>query len=110
MMLQVLDTNTKARRLYERLGGTCLNWLTARLYKPELCTLVDQQLSSFAGKHLEMIVLSNGAALILATNTKVIYREATKEDVPALLKMIKVACSWLLIADKECAFTCSIYL
>ena len=37
MQWQVLDWNTKALDLYERLSGECVReWLTVRMYRPNL--------------------------------------------------------------------------
>ncbi len=46
MIMQVLEGNTGARRLYDRLGGQTLqSWITVRMYKPELQVFVDQPLT-----------------------------------------------------------------
>ena len=42
MQWQVLDWNTRATKLYERIGGKVLNeWLTVRMIQPELGKLAS---------------------------------------------------------------------
>ena len=98
-MLQVLDTNTEARRLYERLGGEILNWLLVRLYKPDLQVFGNQLVNDASGNVASWLKISSVSVsyivllfllIVPANSTPVTYRQATEDDVPALLRLIKV--------------------
>ena len=73
MALQVLGWNTKALRLFERVGGECLReWWSVYLYKPNLHKLANQDMKE------------------ACTAEKVHFRPATKKDIPAILWLIQV--------------------
>ena len=81
MMLQVMDSYTETRKLYERLGGEYLSWLLVRLYKPQLQIFVNQ-----ASRVINCPAITTTAG----PSAEVIHRQATEKDVPSLLRLIQV--------------------